>query len=194
MEGGFDMDQIKIGAFLKTLRKEKKLTQEQLADKLNVSNRSISRWETGNTLPDISILIELSEFYEVDIKEIIDGERKSEDMNEETTELMNTVVDYTSRDKEIILEKTQKYSGLAGVSLLAGILLAVFDFSNKFYQITEVLFGVALILIIAIWLMCSGKAAEMKKDKSKKIKYLVLSLTALTIAIIVILVAFGVIH
>ncbi len=187
------MDQTKIGAFLKTLRKEKELTQEQLAEKLNVSNRSISRWETGSTLPDISILIELSEFYGVDIKEIINGERKSEDMNEETKELMNTVVDYTSRDKEIILEKTQKYSGLAGVSLLAGILLAVFDFSNKFYQITEVLFGVALILIIAIWLLCSGKADEMKKDKSKN-KYLVLSLASLIIAVIVMLIAFGVIH
>lgn len=188
------MDQIKIGAFLKELRKEKEMTQEQLAEKLNVSNRSISRWETGSTLPDISILIELSEFYEVDIKEIIDGERKSEDMNEETKKLLNTVVDYTSRDKEMILEKTQKYSGLAGVSLLSGILLAVFDFSNKFYQITEVLFGVALILIIAIWLLSNGKAAEMKIDKSKKIKYLVLSLTAFTIAVIVILVASGFIH
>ena len=49
------MDQIKIGSFLKGLRKEKGLTQGQLAEKLNVSNRSISRWETGNTLPDISV-------------------------------------------------------------------------------------------------------------------------------------------
>ena len=55
MKGGLYMDQIKIGSFLKGLRKEKGLTQGQLAEKLNVSNRSISRWETGNTLPDISV-------------------------------------------------------------------------------------------------------------------------------------------
>ncbi|MBR3514947.1 MAG: helix-turn-helix transcriptional regulator, partial [Lachnospiraceae bacterium] len=47
------MDQIKIGTFLKTLRKEKNLTQEQLAEKLGVSNRTVSRWETGTNMPDI---------------------------------------------------------------------------------------------------------------------------------------------
>ncbi|MGN0579141.1 MAG: helix-turn-helix domain-containing protein, partial [Ruminiclostridium sp.] len=58
LKGGFNMNQIKMGSFLKELRLEKRLTQEQLAEHLNVSNRSISRWETGNTLPDISLLIE----------------------------------------------------------------------------------------------------------------------------------------
>ena len=50
------MDQIKIGIFLKELRKEKKLTQEQLAEKLNVSGRTVSRWETGSNMPDIGML------------------------------------------------------------------------------------------------------------------------------------------
>ena len=71
------MDQIKIGAFLKELRKEKNLSQEQLAEKLNVSSRSISRWENGNTMPDISIIIELADYYDVDIREILNGERTS---------------------------------------------------------------------------------------------------------------------
>ena len=47
------MDQQKIGEFLKTLRKEKNLTQEYLADKMNVSRRTVSRWETGSNLPDL---------------------------------------------------------------------------------------------------------------------------------------------
>ena len=75
------MDQMKIGLFLKELRNEKGLTQEQLAEKLNVSNRSVSRWETASTLPDISLMIELADYYEVDIKELLEGERKSEIMN-----------------------------------------------------------------------------------------------------------------
>ena len=74
------MDQVKIGKFLKELRKEKGLTQEQLAEKLNVSNRSISRYETGNNMPDISLLIEIADIFEVSIPEIINGERKSENM------------------------------------------------------------------------------------------------------------------
>lgn len=51
------MDQVKIGRFLKILRKEKGLTQEQLAEKFNVACRTISRWETGSNMPDLSILV-----------------------------------------------------------------------------------------------------------------------------------------
>lgn len=105
------MDQIKIGSFLKGLRKEKGLTQGQLAEKLNVSNRSISRWETGNTLPDISILVELAEFYEVDIKEIVDGERKSEDMNEEMKDTLVKVAGYASEDKKLQYYKMRRITG-----------------------------------------------------------------------------------
>ena len=72
------MDTIKVGAFLKELRKEHGLSQEQLADKFNVSSRSVSRWENGNTMPDISIMIELADFYDVDIRDLLRGERKSE--------------------------------------------------------------------------------------------------------------------
>ena len=58
------MDQIRIGAFLKALRKEKGLTQEQLAEKLAVSGRTVSRWETGSNMPDIGMLVVLADFYE----------------------------------------------------------------------------------------------------------------------------------
>ena len=72
------MDQRKIGSFLKELRQSKGITQEQLAEQLNVSNRSVSRWETGNNLPDLSLLITLADFYDIEVGEIIDGKRKSE--------------------------------------------------------------------------------------------------------------------
>ncbi len=98
------MNQIKIGSFLKELRKEKGLTQGQLAEQLNISNRSVSRWETGSTMPDISIIIELAEFYEVDIKEIIDGERKSEDMDKEMIETLEKVGEYTSNEKKKMIK------------------------------------------------------------------------------------------
>lgn len=88
------MDQKKIGQFLKTLRKEKNITQEVLAETLNVSSRTISRWETGNNMPDISLLIELSQFYHVSISEIIDGERKSEKMKQETKDTVIKIAEY----------------------------------------------------------------------------------------------------
>ena len=72
------MNQQKIGGFLKELRLEKQLTQEQLAEELGVSRRTVSRWETGNNLPDLSLLVELADYYGVDLNEIFHGERSSE--------------------------------------------------------------------------------------------------------------------
>ena len=72
------MNQQKTGAFLKMLRKQKGLTQEQIAEKFHVSSRTVSRWENGNNLPDLDVLIEISDFYEVDLRELLDGERRNE--------------------------------------------------------------------------------------------------------------------
>ncbi len=89
------MDQIKIGAFLKELRKEKELTQEQLAEKLNVSGRTVSRWETGSNMPDLGILVEIADFYNISIPEIIRGERKSENMDQETKQTAVAMAQYS---------------------------------------------------------------------------------------------------
>lgn len=94
------MDTKKIGIFLKELRKEKGLTQEQLAEKLLVSGRTVSRWETGLNMPDLSILIRISELYDVEIKEILDGERKSEIMNLELKDTLSKVADYNKLEKK----------------------------------------------------------------------------------------------
>ena len=93
------MYQKKIGLFLKELRKEKELTQSQLAEQLNVSDRTVSRWETGTNLPDLSVLVELADFYDVDIREIIDGERKSENMNVEMKDTLMKAAQYATEDK-----------------------------------------------------------------------------------------------
>ena len=108
------MDQIKVGIFLKELRKEKGLTQEQLANVLNVSNRTVSRWETGSNMPDISILVEIAGFYDVSIPEIIQGERKSEIMNKETRETAVAMAKYSQNEVKM------------GKQKLAGILMSAF--------------------------------------------------------------------
>ena len=69
------MDQIKTGKFIAALRKEKDLTQEQLGEKLGVTNKTISRWENGNYMPDIEMLSLLSKEFDVSINELISGER-----------------------------------------------------------------------------------------------------------------------
>ena len=94
------MDQIKTGRLLKQLRKEKGLTQEQLAERLNISSRTVSRWETGANMPDLDLLIEMADFYDVDIRELIDGERKQETMDKETKETLKKVADYAEAEKK----------------------------------------------------------------------------------------------
>lgn len=123
------MDQVKTGEFLKTLRKEQKLTQEQLAEKFGISNRSVSRWENGNTLPDISLLVELAEFYNVDIGEIIAGERKEKNMNTETKEEIKAVAEYAENEKNIIKKKSKKKTVAVSV-LLTAVFLVICLISN----------------------------------------------------------------
>lgn len=96
------MDQKRIGAFLKELRKEKGLTQEQFAEIVQVSGRTVSRWENGNNMPDLDVLIEISDYYDVDLREILDGERKSGNMNKEMEETVLKAVDYTNTEAEHI--------------------------------------------------------------------------------------------
>lgn len=101
------MNQQKTGEFLKCLRREKGLTQEQLAELLYVSSRTISRWETGSNMPDVGMLIELADFYDVDIRELIDGERKGEIMDQETKDTLKKVAAYATEQ-----ERERKPAGL----------------------------------------------------------------------------------
>ena len=94
------MNPKEIGAFLKQLRNEKGITQERLAEILGVSGRTASRWETGANLPDLSILVEISEYYDVEIKEILNGERKSENMDNKLKETLLKVADYNELEKQ----------------------------------------------------------------------------------------------
>lgn len=95
------MDQRRIGEFLKQLRKEKELTQEQLAEHFYVSSRTVSRWETGKNMPDLDMLIDIAEFYKVDIGDIIDGERESENMENKTKLTFKKVIEYASKEKKL---------------------------------------------------------------------------------------------
>ena len=69
------MDQLKIGKFIAKCRKDKKLTQSKLAEMLGITDRAISKWETGNGMPDSSIMLELCEILEITVNELLSGEK-----------------------------------------------------------------------------------------------------------------------
>ncbi len=121
------MDQKKIGTFLKTLRNEKGITQEQLAEKMYVAPRTVSRWETGSNLPDLSVLVELADFYKVDIRELINGERRCEKMNNETKDTLSQVAQYAEQEKKKLKKKMLDMSIAASLLLLFATVLKATD-------------------------------------------------------------------
>ena len=92
------MDIVKIGKFIAENRKKKNLTQEQLAEKLGVTSKTISRWENGNYMPDISLLKPLSEELEITLNDLLSGERVEKEQYQEKLEenIINTI-DYTNK-------------------------------------------------------------------------------------------------
>ena len=117
------MNQQKTGEFLKHLRKSKGMTQEQLAEQFHVSSRSVSRWETGSNMPELDMLIELADFYDVDLREIIDGERKSETMDNETKETLKKVAKYAVEEKELGRKPVYRATGVVAFFMLIVVIL-----------------------------------------------------------------------
>ena len=96
------MNQEKIGKFISELRKEKNLTQDQLGEKLNINGKSISKWETGTNMPDISNLVMLSKIFNVSVNELLSGEKN---VNKAKTDLniLNLANYYKANNKNKIM-------------------------------------------------------------------------------------------
>ena len=120
------MDQEKIGAFIAAMRKEKGLTQEQLADRLRVNSRTVSRWETGRNMPDYAVLEPLTEELGITVNELIRGERiiKEDIVRAYDGNLVAVLKEYRrlKRAKNIILCIMLV---LAGLTLWLGIVLGL---------------------------------------------------------------------
>ena len=152
MRGGLRMDQVKAGAFLKKLRRERGITQEQLAAELGVSGRTISRWETGSNMPDISLLVEIAEYFDVSIPEIIKGERKSEDMKEETKEVAETMSDYARAEKEQLVKSIRNMSIMGLAALFVYMVLDITGLYDR-SSLLRYVYGISEALIYVTVLM-----------------------------------------
>jgi len=147
------MNQVKIGAFLRELRKGKGLTQEQLAEQFNISRRSVSRWETGSNMPDVVLLIEIADFFEVDIREIIDGERKSENMDKEK-ETLKKVAEYADAEKFKLKNKISNILKWMSLLILGSVLIGFF--ANQLDTILGcVCFTFGVVLLVGISMLMS---------------------------------------
>ena len=121
------MDVVKFGSFLKKLRKEHGLTQEELSEKLGVTNRTVSRWETGTNIPDVDVLIYLSELYQVDLKELLDGEKKEIEHKTEDIQIVTQVAEYDAK-KEAYSMRGVFFTVVAGLAAIGSLFCTTFRF------------------------------------------------------------------
>lgn len=163
------MDQIKIGKFLQQLRKERSLTQEQLAERLNVARRTVSRWETGANLPDLDLLMELSDLYAVDLRELLDGERKSERMDRELEETVMKVAEYSSASTQRMAKMVRIYFVLGILALIANAVMDILELDGGFWIgfWKGITFGVALGAMILGLLYITGAMAKVQTFKRR---------------------------
>ncbi|MGN0288240.1 MAG: helix-turn-helix domain-containing protein [Lachnospiraceae bacterium] len=157
------MNQLKTGNFIKELRKERGFTQEQLAEQFGVSRRSVSRWETGNNLPDLDILIEMSDYFEVDLRELLDGERNVVKMDKALEETVLKVADYSNEEKRK-LTKRMHWLFIAG--FVAGVIYMVLLFTdNADSFVGGLCHGVTFGMMIIGVLMTSSYATKIQAFK-----------------------------
>ncbi len=159
------MNQVKMGEFLRELRKGKGLTQEQLAEQFNISRRSVSRWETGRNLPDLDILIEMADYYGVELKEILNGERKSEKMNEELKETVLKVAEFSNEDKRKLTERMNKLF-IAGL-VAALIYIILFFTDNADNLIGGLSLGITFGMMMVGVIITSKNVTKIRKMKMR---------------------------
>lgn len=152
------MDMQKIGSFLAELRKDKALTQEELGEKIGVTNKTVSRWENGNYLPPVEILQILSKLYGVSINEILSGERLDTDTYKEKAEenivtaLHNSTADVPEKVRKYKTEWRKKH--WVELMLESIALLAILICGAIFEETHLLECGSLLALVLAFWINC----------------------------------------
>lgn len=114
------MDQIQIGKFIAACRKEKGLTQAQLAEKLNITDRAVSKWETGKCMPDSSIMLELCSILDVTVNELLSGERIA--MNDYEEKVSENLIELKRRNENSI-NKNTVISIIYTITMAVGIMV-----------------------------------------------------------------------
>lgn len=124
----FEIDKQKFGSFIAGLRREKGYTQRELAEKLFVSDKAVSKWETGQSMPDISLLRPLAEILGVTATELLEGERISPDTAMEarrTDELLQKVIRFSEEEQRTVLRRRKKNGAAYVICMILGIVETV---------------------------------------------------------------------
>ena len=142
------MDQIKIGKFISECRKKKNLTQIQLAEKLNITDRAISKWETGKTMPDSSIMLDLCNELEISVNELLSGEMISvKNKNEKQEQILLDMTKQIEQKNKIIWTSMWVIMAVSIIALIIGLFIAAFLIPEGVEQLIIIL-GICIVFLI----------------------------------------------
>lgn len=170
------MDQVKIGKFISKNRKKKNITQQQLAEKLGVSDRTVGNWENGRNMPDLSLFKPLCDELDISINDLISGEKiKEKDYKDKLEENIINTINYSNNVTEKNNKKTSIILFIVGLLLIS--LILIFTKSCNIFLLILFVIGIILIFIGII---------NFIKIKSN-IKKVIISLISFTSLILLIL-------
>ena len=142
------MDQIKIGRFIADCRKKANLTQLQLAEKLGITDKAISKWERGLTMPDSSIMLELCDILSINVNELLSGEKISMENNNQINEqLMLDMAKEVERKNKTIWTSMWIIMIVSITALLAGLFIVAYLIPEGVWQLVAIL-GLCVVFLI----------------------------------------------
>ncbi len=142
------MDQIKIGRFIAECRKLQGYTQAQLAEKLNITDRAVSKWETGRSLPDSSIMLDLCDILGISVNELLNGEKINvENNNQKNEQLLLEMAKELESKNRTIWSAMWAIMTVSILALLAGIFAVAFFIPEGPWQLVAILAIVIVFLI-----------------------------------------------
>ena len=142
------MNQIKIGKFIAECRKAVKLTQAQLAEKLGVTDRAVSKWETGRAMPDSSIMLDLCRELKISVNELLNGEKIIMENNEQKNEqLLLDMAKELEKKNKTIWNSMWAFMIVSMTALFAGLLIAALLIPEGVWQLVAILVICVVFLI-----------------------------------------------
>lgn len=166
----YQINNEKFGQFLSEIRKEKSMTQKELADKLFVSDKTVSKWERGNSMPNVTLLIPIADVLGITVTELLKGERISENDSLNTDEAENLVInsfDLSVRNTIRQRKKNWIFAFLIsiGVVIVEAVLMTVSGITIE--QMDDSIYISFLMLIFAIGCICVKDVLPTYYDKDK---------------------------
>ena len=142
------MDQLKIGKFIAECRRQKQLTQLQLADKLGITDKAISKWERGIAMPDTSIMLELCDILGISVNELLNGEIINvENSNEKNEQLLLDMAKELETKNKTIWSSMWAIMIVSMTALVAGIFIAAFLIPEGIWQLVTII-GICIVFLI----------------------------------------------